>query len=212
MPFFTGQQMQASPTIGIGGIGGGTYTRYTFGDPDKPKTPSGSGGVPVAREVAPNVSQFNYSQEAQNYPTYMRNLGEQMAQRQFQTSTNQGISMGNAVGGYRRALADRNMARLQSMGMAGQEQLKAEGAQAQQQNFYQDLLAKIYGLGIAQRGDDLGYLSSLNKSSGGGPSINMGGRGSGGSSGGQGTYQGIMGNARPLRLGEKYNRSTNSYF
>lgn len=149
------------------------------------------------RVAPPNVSAFRYSQNTQDYPTFLRNLGEQQAQQAFQKNVQSGIQMGGGAQAYQKAIQQRNMERLGYMSQAGREGLGVEKEMAGAHNTYQDLLAKLYGVEAGQRSDELGYLASLNKASGGGGgSFTVGGgrsSGGGGSTSGGGSYIGLGG-------------------
>lgn len=138
------------------------------------------------RIAAPDISKFQYSQDALNAPTYMRQLGEANAQQAFQNQARYGAQLGNSVQGYQKALTDRNNARLSYMNQAGQAQMGVEGQQRSAQENYQDQLAKIFGLNVTQRGQEMDYLGSFNKGGGGGSSWSSvlgGGKSSGGGGG-----------------------------
>ncbi len=128
-----------------------------------------SGGLP-ARETSPTLSPFSYSQNATDYPTYLRNLGEQNANRQFESQVNQGIKLGNSVQGYSHAMDNMNNNRLSYMSQAGaadmavQKQLADENARRNQQ------MIDLYGMNINQRGQDIGYSASLNRANASGGS------------------------------------------
>lgn len=124
---------------------------------------TGSSATPPARIPAPGMSQFQGSQEAQAYPTWLRNLGETQAQKSFQTQVNQGIGMGNAAQGYQAAEQARNMARLGYMSQAGKEQLGVDLQQSGYLNDYQKLLSQLYGIDVTQRGQDIGLQGEIAK-------------------------------------------------
>jgi hypothetical protein len=128
-----------------------------------------------SRVPRPDVSAFRYSQSAQDYPMFMRNLGEQQAQQAFQKNVSQGIQMGGGAQAYQKAMQQRNMERLGYMSQAGQAQMGVEQQMAGAHNTYQDLLAKLYGTDVSQRQDELGYLASLNRGGGSGGSFTVGG-------------------------------------
>lgn len=106
--------------------------------------------------ASPTLQQASLSTAAQNYPTWMRNLGEIQSQDAFQSQVNQGIRQGNAGNAYQNALRQRNTSRLGYMGQAGQAQLGVDTTQAGLLNDYQRMLLQRYGLDIGQRESDLG--------------------------------------------------------
>ncbi len=161
---------------------------------------NGGGSLSIAtsgqRIASPDMSEFKYSPSATNYPTYMKQLGEANAQQAFQQQARYGAGLGNSVQGYMKAMTDRNNSRLNYMNQAGQAQMGVEGAQSTAHNQYQDQLAKIFGLNVAQRSDELNYLKPVQ---GGGSQWGavLGRGGSGGSSGGGGGFVGLGGRDNP---------------
>lgn len=161
------------------------------------------------KDALPSMGQFSYSDSAINYPTYMRNLGENMAQQKFQTGVNQGLRLGNSVQGYMKALGNRNNERLGYMSSAGQQDLYAQKHQADELQRRNQLALEGYGL-LTQRynmnkGGGAGWSSVIGGSRSGSaaqptasPSyIGMGGSGSrfasvGGWQGGTGTSSGEL--------------------
>lgn len=144
---------------------------------------AGSVGAPgggMARISGPALGSFNYSQESQSYPTYLRNLGENQAQQAFQRQINTGIRMGSAAQGFQHAEDARNQSRLSYMGQAGQQELTVQQALALEQQRRNDEMLKRYGLDIQQRGQDMDYMSALltaasSASKGGGGGFTIGG-------------------------------------
>lgn len=115
--------------------------------------------------------------EATNYPTYMRNYGEQLAQKAYQKQMNQGLRAGAASQGYLAAMDALNTARLGYMGTAGQQAYEIAKAQ-------EEAMTKLYGLDINQRGQDIDYQTRMaaivaqqNASGGRGSSMTIGGGG-----------------------------------
>lgn len=109
----------------------------------------------------PTVSPFAFSQEATQYPNYIRSLGENQAQESFQNQVNQGIRSGNAAQGYQRALDNRNQTRLSVMGQAGQEQMRVEQSMADTLARHNDQLLNLYGLDLNERAHQLDYIAQL---------------------------------------------------
>jgi hypothetical protein len=110
----------------------------------------------------PSLSPFNYSTESQSYPTYLRNLGENQAQRAYQQTLNR-ATMGNSNQQFQHATDALNTSRLAYMGQAGQEELGIQNALASSHNEYQKLLAQLYGYQVGQRGQDVNYADSQNR-------------------------------------------------
>lgn len=187
----------APQNYNVGGIRmqalGGPYAGQTFTGGNLPgdwftQTMGGGtgaaagGGAALPPAIAPpSVSEFGFSQESQAYPTYMRNLGEQQAQRQFQSNVNN-IGMGNSSQNYMHAQDMLNAARLGYMGQAGQEELGVQNSMAAARAAYNNTLAGLYGSQVNQRGQDVGYMGQLanasakaSSGSGGGGMMSLGG-------------------------------------
>lgn len=175
----------------------GTVLPKDFWSPTPPASGTiGAGGGLPAAITPPDIKPFNYSTESQSGPTYMRNLGENMAQRSFQQATNR-IGMGNSAQNFMHAQDRLNNERLGYMGQAAQQELAIQNAMAAQMSEYQRLLAQLYGTQVAQRGQDVGYAGDLARANAtvansGGGVLRMGG----GSSSQQstGTYTPMGGN------------------
>lgn len=143
----------------------------------------------------PGLNPYNYSTEAQSYPTYMRNLGENNAQRAYQTEVNQGGRLGNSSQSYMHAQDNLNNSRLNYMGQAGQAQMGMEGQLAAQNQLNNQNKLNVFGGNITQRGQDIGYMSSFNRGGnsqginiGGGNNLPRSGTAALNRNGGQGTY------------------------
>ncbi len=126
-------------------------------------TPGTGGGSLPPREAAPTITPFNYSSSATSYPTYMRNLGEQNANRQFESQVNQGIKLGNSVQGYSHAMDNFNNNRLNYMSQAGAADMSVQGQLAAQNQLNNQNALALYGMNVNQRGQDTGYAESLNR-------------------------------------------------
>lgn len=144
---------------GTGGGGGGTYSSVLDYAKD---------AISRSPQVAsPALQQAGLSQAAQQYPTYLRNMGENMAQQSYQSQVNQGIRQGNAPNAYLQALNARNQARLGYMTQAGQAQMGVDVAGAGLLNDYQRLLLSRYGIDVGQRESDLGtYRAAMTSAMG----------------------------------------------
>jgi len=175
---------------------------------------STSSGPTSPRIPEPSLQNFSYSQESQSYPAYLRNLGELMANQQFETAVNQGLRAGNAAQGYQRALDQRNMNRLQYMGQAGQHELGIQKALADEIARRNDEFLKRYGISVGQRGQDVDYSTKIDATklassmAGGGWSPTVGGALRGASTGrssggvdltGSGSYIGLGGRTSPYQ-------------
>lgn len=141
----------------------------------------GGGGVPQI--PSPNLGSFQYSSEAQNYPTWMRNMGENQAQQAFQQQVNSGIRLGSAAQGYQHAMDNRNQSRLAYSAAAGQNALTVQQALALEQQRRNDEALRMFGIQVGQRGQDMSYQESMMRAmsgggGGGGGGIRMGGGGS----------------------------------
>lgn len=184
---------------------------YNYGASSSSSSTS-SGGAPTPAAAPARISypsqELQYMKgEALNYPTYLRNLGEQMAQQAYQKQMSQGLRAGYAGQGYLAAQDALNRARLGYMGQAGQQAFDIAKAQ-------EEAATKLYGLDIGQRGQDIGYqtemarlaaMQNMQNSRGSSMTIGGGAGSGGGLSGGMtiggggagrnmsGTYTGIGG-------------------
>lgn len=120
---------------------------------------AGTGSLP-ARIAAPTLTPFNFSTEAQSYPTYLRNLGEQNAQRAYQASNNR-IGMGNSAQNYAHSLDALNTNRLGYMAQAGQEQLGVDKAKQSESDFMNQMYGDLFKTNVGQRGQDVNYMAAL---------------------------------------------------
>lgn len=139
----------------------------------------GTGSLPE-RIPTPDLKPFAFSTEAQSYPTYLRNLGEQNAQRAYQNANNR-IGMGNSAQNYAHSLDALNTNRLGYMAQAGQEQLGVDKALQSESDFMNQMYGDLFKTNVGQRGQDTDYLAALARinaatnSSGGGFLKPMGG-------------------------------------
>ena len=174
-----------------------------------------STGAPIAaqpqpRLTAPTLTPYQYNTESTSYPTYLRNLGENTAQKGFQRATNR-ISMGNSFQQLQHAQDELNNNRLGYMSQAGQQELAVQNALAAQQDELNKLLTQLYGYDVAQRGQDLDYAGQLanaqakasesSRSSGGGGASLGGGNSQGG---GGGTYKALGSTPAPAGSYTRY--------
>lgn len=162
---------------------------------------SGFAGSGVPSIAPPSISQYQFSPDTQNTPTYMQNYGMMQNQNAFQKSVNLGIKLGSAAQGYMAALNAKNMANMGVMSQAGQARLGIDTAQASNQNAYNDALLKMYGIQVQQRGQDV-YASSQNYQSNGMGGIKMGG--------GSGSTPAVPYQAGPEQLGGGVNSQLGS--
>lgn len=160
------------------------------------------GGAPLipGREATPSYTPYNYSSAATDYPTYLKNLGENMSQSSFQNQVNQGIRLGNSAQGYMHAQDGLNQNRLGYMATAGQQQMAVEKQLADENERRNQLLYGNFNSNITQRGQDIGgmasfYNSQARAASGGGSGWSSSGSSSSSptSGGPTGTYQSIGG-------------------
>lgn len=196
----------ANPTgaLGINRKTGQAYPGYEYLTGGTSSSSSSSSTVPgynpMPLPTAPSITQYGVAANAQNYPTYMRNLGEAMAQEAFQKQVNQGIGMGSAAQAYQRALTDRNMSRLAGMSAAGKADMDVQNQLAAIQDAYMKNLLSLYGISTQGAvGMNQAQASAMNAAANqsrasAGSMIKLGG-GSGSSGGGGG------GGYIPLRQG-----------
>lgn len=190
------------------GGAGSPYAGQTFNFDQLPKdfwgapasSGSGSGSSSSSSSTSalppsiapPNLNEYQYSTDSQSYPTYLRNLGENQAQQQFQSQVNS-IGMGNSAQNYQHAQDALNQNRLGYMSQAGQAQLGVDQSMMQARNAYNQMLAQLYGTQVSQRGQDVGYMGDLARANAsmGGSRISLGGGGGSGGSTGQGAFYGL---------------------
>jgi len=149
--------------LGYGGapVGGGVSGGPSAGGSSSSSTASFTASNGTAPIPAPNMNGFTFSQDSLNYPAYLKNLGENMAQQQFQSQVNQGLRAGNAGNSYLKAQDQMNMARLNYMGQAGQQSLGVDKAQADEVARRNAEILQRYGIQVGQRGQDLNYAAML---------------------------------------------------
>lgn len=183
-----------------GNYGGPNVGSQVYGPDGFPQAPGGGGGgtgsttgsatmsasVPASNIPPPTMREFQYTQNQQNYPWYMRGLGENMAQQTYQTAVNQGARLGASVQGVMNAQNQQNMQRLGYMAQAGQQDLTVGQAMAEEIRRRNDEAIRLYLAQLQGRGQDLSYAAQM-------ASINA--RGAGGSGGGGGASVG--GGSRP---------------
>jgi len=179
---------------------------------------SGSMSIPASNIPAPDMQSFQYTQNQQNYPWYMRGLGENMSQQAYQTAVNQGARLGASVQGVMGAQNLQNQQRLGYMSQAGQQDLQVGQAMATEIQRRNDEALRKYQLELMSRGQDLSYqaqMAAINARSQGasaGGQLRSGGSGGGGRVGGtgQGTYTDIFGNVSIGSTPIKYGASDNN--
>lgn len=161
----TGAPIWDSRTVNFGNRMGGAGMMEIPGLMTE-SSPSSSGGTPgnlPASITPPSISPFNFNTESQQYPTYLRNLGEQQAQKQYQSRLNS-IGMGNAAQNFQHAQDELNLARLGYMSQAGHEELGVQQALQSAQEAYNKMLLDMYGIQVQQRGQDVGYRTGVDSS------------------------------------------------
>lgn len=121
----------------------------------------GGGGATVAGIAPPALTPFHYSNDAMNYPTYMRGLGEQLAANNFKSQVTRGIRAGGSSQALTHAQDAQNLSRLTYMGQAGQAQVSNEKNQADELQRYQQLLMALYGTQVTEEGHQLSYQAAL---------------------------------------------------
>jgi len=215
-PYPTGHSVNGYLVPGTGGGGAGTSAGSATGSASMTST---MGPAPAA----PTLQNFTYSQGAQQYPWYMRGLGENMAQQAFQQQVNQGARLGASVQGVMAAQDLINRQRLGYMSSAGQQELTVQQALAEEIRRRNDEALRQYQIAMAGRGQELEYqaqmasIAARNAASGSG-TLSAGGQLRAGSSGGggtsrpqaQGTYTDIFGNVSIGSTPIKYGGSANN--
>ncbi|MEM4247645.1 MAG: hypothetical protein QXH80_00055 [Candidatus Nanoarchaeia archaeon] len=148
------------------------------------------------RITPPTMREFQYTPPATTWPTYMRALGERMAQEEFQKQVASGVRAGSAAQMYQKALQNLHAQRLNYMTQAGQQLLNIQKLLSEEEARRNQEMLDIYRTQVQERGQDIGAMASMYGASmrsgggGGGGTISLGGRLPGYA---PGTYTGLGG-------------------
>lgn len=169
-----GTMAQATQPGGYGGVSSnsGAYNADTPNGAASGFGPANSGGgdasssffgayAAPSRVPTPAMGQFQYSQNATSYPDYLRSIGENQAQQQFQSNVAGNVRLGNSAQGYQHAQDLQNQARLGYGAQAGQAQMGVETAQAGLVSARNQENLASFGINAGQRAGDLQYLANM---------------------------------------------------
>lgn len=164
---YTGAPINLNQMAGVGGTGGAMPGATGSGSITSSSGSMSGGGAlgdyPLMpdRVSAPNYSNYNYSSDATNYPTFMKNLGENNAQNAFQNQVNSGIRLGNSGQSFMHAQDQMNNSRLGYMNQAGQAQMTVEQTLAAENERRNQLQQNAFGINAGQRGDEIRGLAAF---------------------------------------------------